>query len=184
MSMPAELEPLRRNWGLLLACGIVLIVLGLIALSSPVMVTLATVEIFGWLLLLSAVADVVHIFWARRWGGAILDVLSAVLCLIVGLLIVTHPVQSSIELTWILAVFLMVGGLFRLVGSAMLQFPRWQWAALSGFISLALGVMVWRQLPATGLWFIGICVGVDLLFYGWSWVMFALLLRDQPQPVV
>ncbi|MCC6271882.1 MAG: hypothetical protein IT572_00320, partial [Deltaproteobacteria bacterium] len=57
------------------------------------------------------------------------------------------------------------------------KFPNWGWACFGGLITLALGILLWQGWPATGLWFIGLYVGIDLIFHGWSWVMFALNAR-------
>jgi uncharacterized membrane protein HdeD (DUF308 family) len=69
------------------------------------------------------------------------------------------------------------------VAAARLKFPHWGWAAFDGGITLLLGVMVWAGWPWSALWFLGLSVGVSLLLRGWSYVMFALALRQVPMPV-
>src|SRR5207302_11244625 len=66
-------EELKRSWVWFLALGIVLVLLGLIALSWSVLTTLVSVVVFGWLLLLGGVLSVVHAFLRRRWGGFFLE---------------------------------------------------------------------------------------------------------------
>jgi uncharacterized membrane protein HdeD (DUF308 family) len=87
-------------------------------------------------------------------------------------------------MTLLLACALMVGGLFRIIGSLMYQFPHWGWTLAGGIINLILGVLIWQQWPATALWVIGLFVGIDLIFTGWTWVMLALALKNvQPRTV-
>ena len=55
--------------------------------------------------------------------------------------------------------------------------PGWGWQALDGIIAFVLGLLVWTQWPASGLWVIGLFIGIDLIFYGAAWIAFALSLR-------
>lgn len=80
-------------------------------------------------------------------------------------------------LTRIIAVFLVVGGLFRLLSAVIYRYDGWIWMLISGVISLMLGIMIYREWPASGLWFIGLCVGIDLILNGWTWLMLALTMR-------
>ena len=36
---------------------------------------------------------------------------------------------------------------------------------------------LWMESPESGLWFIGMCIGIDMLFHGWGWIMLALAAR-------
>jgi uncharacterized membrane protein HdeD (DUF308 family) len=68
-------------------------------------------------------------------------------------------------------------GLFRLIASIAVRLPHRGWVALSGFITLVLGILIWRQLPEAALWVIGTFIGIDLMFVGWSWLMLGMALR-------
>ena len=57
----------------------------------------------------------------------------------------------------------------------------WGWLLASGIVSVVLGWMIWAQWPASGLWVIGLLVGIQLLFTGWSLVMLALVARGHRQ---
>ena len=173
-----DVEKLHRNWGWFLGLGIVLIVLGLIGLSYSVILTVTSVFLFGCLLLGSGCFHLVSGSVVGRWGGFLLHSLAGVLELIVGLLIVTHPLEAAVELTLLFAVLLMVGGLLRCIVAFEVGFSAWGWVFFSGVIDVVLGLMIWRQWPVTGLWFIGFCVALNLLFQGWSWVMIALTARN------
>jgi uncharacterized membrane protein HdeD (DUF308 family) len=171
---------LRRNWGWLLAWGVALIVVGLIAIGFSFSATLGTVVAFGVLAIVGGGAEIVSSFWARKWGGLVLKLLAGVLYIVVGLLMIAHPVGAAAGLTLMIAAALMVSGLLRIIVAVMHRFSGWPWVVLNGVITLVLGVMIWRQWPESALWVIGLFLGIDLLFSGWSWVMLALAVRSVP----
>lgn len=171
---------LQRSWGWLLALGIAFVLLGAACILSDVSATFATTLFFGWLLLVSGAIALVHAFTAGSWQGSLLYVLSAVLRGFTGYLLVRYPQAGAMSLTLLLASFFVVGGLFRAVGAGMLRFPRWGWAAVSGMISVALGIVLLAQLPAFSVWFIGFAIGVDLVFDGAALIGLALAIGRQP----
>src|SRR5262249_5727791 len=183
MSMsPPVPEALRGSWGWFLVLGIALIVLGIVALSSLVITTLAVMWIFGVLLVASGIVQLVSGILSRRWGLFFLSLLIALLDLVVGMLMIERPLEAAAALTLLLAAFLLVGGLVRIIVALVERFPNWGWVLLNGVITLALGIMLWRQWPGDALWVIGLFVGIDLLFKGLGWVMLALTIRSAPVP--
>jgi uncharacterized membrane protein HdeD (DUF308 family) len=177
--LPAGIEELRRHWGWFLVLGILLMVLGVMALATSGLMTLGTMVFFGCLLIVGGVIQLINAFQARAWGGFFLLLLAGILEVITGGLVVRHPGAAALSLTLLLASFFMVGGLFRVVGSLVMRFPNWGWACLGGVIALLLGVMLVMDWPASGLWFIGVCIGIALIFEGWGWVMVALAARQR-----
>lgn len=177
-----DLENLRRKWRWFLALGIALIVLGIIALSVMPAATLATVMILGWLLVFSGVVEAAHGFHVRGWGGMFLNRAGGILGVLIGLLIVTHPVAGALAWTLLFASFFTVIGLFRMVAAIRLKFPNWGWAVFDGTITLLLGILLWADWPWSGLWFVGLSVGISLLLRGWSSVMLALAVRTLAGP--
>ena len=61
-------------------------------------------------------------------------------------------------------------------------FPHWGWVLIGGIINLTLGIMIWMQWPEASLWVIGLFIGIDLIFTGWTWVMLALSVRKLGLP--
>lgn len=177
-----ELGALRGNWGWFLALGISLIVLGTVLLGSPFLASLATAMVLGVMLIIGGIAECMGSFWAREWSGFLLHLLSGVLSVVVGLLLVRRPLAGLEVLTLLLAGFLMAEGLFHMLGAFSVRYRSWIWPFLSGAIDLALGLMIWAQWPYSGLWVIGLFVGISLIFRGVSWVMLALALRSLPRP--
>ena len=176
------MEALSRNWGWLLALGILMIILGVVAMAAPVVATIAIQVMLGWLLVISGIAEGIHAFMVKEWRGFLLELLSAVLYLGVGLLLLVDPLKGALALTLILAVFLLVEGIFKIITALRVRDHRgWGWLLASGIVSVVLGVLIWAQWPASGLWVIGLLVGIQLLFTGWSLVMLALVARGHRQ---
>ncbi len=176
----ADLDMARRNWGWDLVLGILLIVLGTVAIGHPYLMTIAAVLVFGWLLLISGVAQCVVAFQMRAWGGFFLHLLEGILEAVVGVLLIALPGKGALIMTLLLAAYLLVGGLFRLFAAIALRFPGSGWVALGGVISAVLGVMLAAEWPSSAVWFIGMCVGIDLIFHGSAWIAFALAVRKLP----
>ena len=166
-----------HHWGWFLGFGIVLMVLGIVAVVRSTTATIASMVFFGWLLVFSSVIQFVEAFMVGRWEGFFLHLLIAILFGIVGLLMVVRPVMSAEALTFLMSVFFLLGGLYQLVAAVWTHLPGWGWHALNGIIAAVMGVLILAQWPVSGLWVIGLFVGIDLIFYGWAWVALALDLR-------
>ena len=177
-----ELHELRRNWGWFLALGIALIVLGVCAIGSAFVATLATVMTFGVLALFGGGVEIVSAFSARRWSGFFLHLLAGVLYIVIGFLMVTRPWPAAAALTLMLAALFMVGGVTRIVVALSHRFHGWGWVLLNGVITLILGVLIWQEWPEASFWVIGLFLGIELVFDGMSWVMLALAVRNIPAP--
>jgi uncharacterized membrane protein HdeD (DUF308 family) len=80
-------------------------------------------------------------------------------------------------LTLVLAVFFLVGGFIRIIASFSFDVPNRIWAILNGIVAAVLGILLWIHWPVSGLWFIGLAIGIELIFRGWAWVMLALRMR-------
>jgi len=174
------LDQIHSSRGWLVALGIGLILLGAICVIGEVTATLVTVLSFGWLLIVGAVLSLVQAFRVHSWSGLLLYLLSALLRGVTGYLLIRYPITGEMSLTLVLASLFIVGGLFRAIGAGALQFPQWGWAAFSGIVSVALGIMLLMQLPASSLWFIGLAIGIEFIFDGASWIALGTALRRVP----
>jgi uncharacterized membrane protein HdeD (DUF308 family) len=163
--------------GWVIFAGFVSLVLGTAAVIYNSTATLASVIVFGWLLLLAGFMEIVHAFQVRSWSGFFLYLLDGIVRATVGTLMLVYPGSGAQALTLVLSFYFIVAGVFRTIGSISLQFPSWGWSVASGLLSVALGTMLALQWPASGQWFIGLAVGIDLIMYGWALLMFALAVR-------
>ncbi|MDD2903110.1 MAG: HdeD family acid-resistance protein [Syntrophales bacterium] len=181
-SLLPDIQGLAKKWKWLLAVGIISIFVGVFALGSSVLMTLASVILFGWILLLVGGIEIGHSFYQKEWGGFLLHLVNGILAIVVGFLLATNPGASAVMLTLLLAMFFMVGGIFRIITALMMRFPSWGWRLLNGVVALVLGILIWNQWPLSGLWVIGFFVGIDLIFSGWASVMLALAARRVQAP--
>jgi len=173
-----EREHLRRLWWLFLALGLVSIFVGFLAISATWVATLASVFVFGVLLLVAGVTEVIHAVMVRNLKGFALHLLAAALYLFVGLFLLEDTVRAAAVLTLILGAGFLVGGVLRILFSLVVQFAGWPWVALNGAVNLLLGWIILSGWPESKLWAIGLLVGIDLLFHGWSWVILAISVRS------
>jgi uncharacterized membrane protein HdeD (DUF308 family) len=164
-----------RGW--VTFAGIVMLVVGVLAVVYDATATTASVIAFGWLLMAAGVIQTVHAFQVRAWSGFFLYLLDGIIRLVVGTMLVLYPTAGAEAITLLLSVYFIVAGSFRMFGSAMLMFPSWGWSVASGLISIALGIMLGMQWPSSSTWFIGFAVGIDLILYGWALLMFASAMK-------
>ena len=167
----------RQGAGWAIALGVIQVIVGTLAVLMAFTATYATVIVIGVLALFGAGGQLASVFASRHWQGVLLHLLVAILYAAFGLITITNPELAATTLTLLLAVMLIVGGLFRVFVAAGARFHDWGWAALSGVISVLLGVLIWSGWPETSLWVIGLFVGIDLIFIGWTWVAVGLTLR-------
>jgi len=163
-----------QHWGWFLAFGIVLLALGIAAIVRSVTATVASMVVFGWLLIFGGVFEFVAAFMVGKWGGFFLHLLIAILFALVGITMVTKPVISAEAWTLVMALFFLVAGLYQLISALWTHLPGWGWQAASGVVATILGILLAVGWPATGLWVVGLFVGIDLVFFGWAWIMLAV----------
>jgi uncharacterized membrane protein HdeD (DUF308 family) len=164
-----SIQEAHRMWGWYLALGVLLILVGGYAIVNGMAATLASVIVLGILLLIAGIAQLIGAFMARGAGHVILLLLVGALDLVVGWMLIQHPGLGALTLTLLLSVLLVFGGIFRFVAALWLQFPHYGWVAFSGFITFALGVLLWMSWPISAEWFIGFAVGVSFIFAGIGW---------------
>ena len=174
-------EDLREIWLFLVVMGVALIAAGGVAISSSFIASMATMLVFGIMLMLGALFELVTALWGRSWRGFFLHLLGGVLYLIIGVLLIENPLESAVTLTLLVAVGLLASGISRIVVSMVERFDGWGWMLLSGLIGALLGIALWRRWPLDGTWFIGLYVGIEMLTSGFSWLMLGLAVRLAPR---
>jgi len=175
----------QRNWGWLLALGILFIVLGTLGLGMTVALTVASVIFFGIFILVGGILQLIQTFKCKGWKSILWHVIIGVLYIVAGFLITINPVGASLVLTMFLAVTLIVVGIIRIIVSFQVKdFRNWIWPFLGGIVSIILGGIIWAQWPISGLWVIGLFVAIELIVQGWSNIFLALAAKGagQPQP--
>jgi uncharacterized membrane protein HdeD (DUF308 family) len=172
---------LHEHWVLFLVEGIVLVVLGLIAIVVPPIATLAVEILFGWLFLISGIAGLITTFWMRGAPGFWWSLLSAVLGIAAGIVLLAWPLSGVLSLTLILIVFFTIEGVASIMYALEHQRElsgRWGWMLASGVVDLVLAAIILIGLPGTAAWAIGLLVGINLIFGGSALIAMALHARD------
>jgi len=169
---------LRKNWGWLLAFGILAILLGILGLGMTFGLTLASIELFGILLIVGGAFQLFNAFKCKGWKSTVWHLLIALLYIAAGVIMVIDPVLASVTLTLVIAWILIAVGIIRsIMAFQMRKASGWYWPLISGVVSIALGVMIIVQWPISGLWVIGLFVAIELILHGWSYVFVALAAR-------
>jgi uncharacterized membrane protein HdeD (DUF308 family) len=176
-------DEVRHHWGWVLALGILLFVLGVFATSAAIATTLLTVMVIGMLLLVAGGMEMVNAFSHPHYVGFWMHLFAGILDMVCGLLFLAYPGAAAVTLTLILAFFFIVGGTMRTISALLMHLPSSTWAALSGIVDIALGIMLVVAWPASGFWFLGLAVGIGLLFRGAWWAAFALAAHKKPVPL-
>jgi uncharacterized membrane protein HdeD (DUF308 family) len=175
-----SLANFQKNRGWFLALGILLIIGGTLAIIYDVAATLISVIFFGWLLIIVGAFEAIQSFWQPRWGGFFLHLIVGILAVVVGYHLLSAPLAGALVLTLVMAIYFMVIGIVRAITAIAMRFPGWGWVLLSGVITFILGILIRSQWPATGLWVIGLFIGIDLIFSGWAYVMLSLAAGRTP----
>jgi uncharacterized membrane protein HdeD (DUF308 family) len=172
---------LHEHWKLFLVEGILLVVLGLLAILVPVVATLAVEILIGWLFLVSGVVGLITTFWMREAPGFWWSLFSGLLGIAAGIALLASPVSGALSLTLILILF------FILEGVASIMFAldhkremsgQWGWMLASGVIDLILAAILLAGLPGTAAWAIGLLVGINMVFGGSALIAMALHARE------
>ena len=173
-------QSIREHWVLFLIEGIVLVVLGILAILVPPLATITFTLFLGWLFLISGIMGLITTFWARHSPGFWWSLLSAVLAIAAGIVLLVEPLRGAVTLTLLLIVFFIIEGVL----SIMYAFEhkkdlsgRWGWMLVSGIIDLILAAIILIGLPGTAAWALGLLVGINMLFGGSALIAMALHAR-------
>jgi uncharacterized membrane protein HdeD (DUF308 family) len=171
---PREVVDLaRQHKALFVALGAILIILGFLAVAFTGLTTLGSMLFLSGVLLASGAIRVFSAFRAKDWTGSLLLALSGVLYIVVSILTFRHPLAAAAALTLLFSAVFLGAGLFRVTTALWYRFQSWGTVALGGAVSMLLGFLLYIEWPFSGLWFIGLCIGIDLIAEGVGWIMLA-----------
>ena len=164
-------------WGGPFVMGLLLALLGVVALGAVVLTSLFSVIFYGSMMVMAGVFEVVHAFRIRKTGPFVMFLLGGILSIGVGLMLLARPGAGMLALTLLLAGYFFASGLFRGITSVVDRYEGWGWDLAYGIVSVALGAIIFAQFPASSMWALGIVVGVEILFRGISIMAGALAVR-------
>ena len=172
---------LHEHWVLFLIEGIILVVLGLIAIIVPPIATLAVELLFGWLFLLSGIMGLITTFWMRDAPGFWWSLLSGVLGIAAGIVLLVWPLSGVLSLTLVLIVFFTIEGIASIMYALEHKLElsgRWGFMLASGIIDLIIAAIILFGLPGSAAWALGLLVGINLTFGGAALIAMALHARE------
>jgi uncharacterized membrane protein HdeD (DUF308 family) len=151
------------------------------ALTFPFVAATAAMSVLSIVLLVAGVATIIGSFWTGKWGGFLVQLLIGMLYLAAGFVVSDRPLVSLLLVTIYVAVSFMVMGVFRILAALMIRFPQWGWTLLNGAVTFLVGLSIYRHLPLSAVWVVGLLVGVELLFSGLNWIMLSMEIRKIPK---
>jgi len=171
---------IHAHWGLFLAEGIILVILGLAAIILPPIATIAFTIIIGWIFLVSGIVGLITTFWARHAPGFWWSLISAIIGIAAGVVLLVWPLTGAVSLTLVLIAFFVIEGIVSIMYAIEHRNQltgRWGWMLVSGIIDLILAAIIFLGLPGTALWALGLLVGIHLLFGGAALIAMGLAAR-------
>ena len=158
--------------------AILLIVLGILAISLPMVASIGVARVISWLILIDGIFQFVYAFRSKGVGHTIWKLLVSLLYIAAGVYLLANPLLGLTGLTLLLAMFFFVEGIVD-IGTFVWSHRSdgSEWLLLHGIVTLILGVMIWRHWPFSSLWALGTLVGISMLLTGITRLMMAMKAR-------
>lgn len=169
------------HWRLFLFQGVVMIILGVLAVCAPVAATLAVDIYVGWLLLISGLIGLIAIVSTHHVNAFLWSLVTAALSVVIGVLLILKPIEGAVSLTVVLTAFFIAEGVFQTavaLASRQVMAGTWGWMLMSGIADLVLAAVIIAGWPGTAIWALGLLVGINLLTSGCAVVVAALAGRE------
>ncbi len=173
-----DIDELRKNLGWYIALSIAMIIVGVLAIVVPLAATIAIELLAGAAFAVSGIILVIHAFRWHAYERIFFSLLLGILYFAFGIFLMANPLTGVVALTLAIALFFLAAGVVKTVNAfRMRPSSIWGWALLSGIVSILLSVIIFAGMPLTALWAIGLIVGIDLMFGGFSLLMIMLAVR-------
>ena len=164
-------DGIKKNAGLTVVIGIITVIAGLLAISSPLVAGVSITILVGAMLAISGVSQCFLAFKAGAFGRGLMVFVVGVLMTIAGVYMMNQPVAGLATLTIILMSYLLATGVLEIIVAVQLKpADGWGLQLFNGIVTLLLGIMLWRQFPLSGAWAIGVLFGIKMIFSGWAFV--------------
>ena len=171
-------ETVRRYSLWYLLEGVLLMIAGLVALIYPHIASVTLVFLLGWILIISGVLQAIGLIGAKDVPHFWLQLISAVLALLIGLLLLRNPNAGLLIRTVLLIVFFVVEGISKIIFALNIRpFAGWVWVLLSGVVGLLLGAYLWANMPLSSEWVLGLLLGIQLICEGAALAFLAWMVR-------
>lgn len=167
-------KELQEHWKSIMVEGVLFITLGVIALVLPVAFSIAVEMVVGWLFLIGGGIQLYRSIQSNQAPGFWMMVVSAILAMLLGVLMIFHPLKGLVVITVIIGIYFIAEGIVKSIFALQIQrFASWGWVLLSGVCSIIIGVIVFAGWPSTAMWFVGTLMGVYLIINGVAFMIMA-----------
>lgn len=161
--------------------GVLLVVAGILALVYPFIASVAVVILLAWILILSGVLQGIGLIGASNVPHYWLQLISAVLAILIGVLLLNSPDSGLLIMTVLLIVYFMVEGIAKVIFALTIRpFPNWGWVLGSGLVGILLALVLWANMPLTADWVLGLMLGILLVCEGAALTYLAWHVRSAP----
>ncbi len=171
---------LQSHWQLFLAEGILFVLLGLSAIVVPQLFTVATVLFLGWILLFGGIIHLSRAFMISDMPGFGWWLFMGALQVGTGYLFITKPIAGALTLTILMTVFFALEGVAKISLALMMRpLPNWGFILFSGITALVFALIIWLSWSETAHWLLGLFLGINMVFLGWSLIKISLHHKTQ-----
>ena len=189
MSEPANpmasglLDGIKENAKLAVTIGIILIIVGILAVAAPLAAGVSITIMVGTLLIIGGIGECFLAFQAGAFGRGLLIFVFGALMAVAGFYMVTQPVAGLATITLFLAAYFFVSGIFEIIASVQIRpSTGWGWMLFNGILTLLLGILIWRQFPLSGAWAVGVLFGIKMFFSGWTLLFIGNSVKEEVAP--
>jgi len=178
MSSDSVKAAIHENRTPLMIFGIVMTLVGIVALVYPLTTAIVVKLMIGWVLLIAGLSQVIFSFSTTRWGEFFLELLIGLLFTAVGVWLAFFPLTGVFTLTLVLAFTFIVQGILEVISSLRMRpHEGWGWVLVAGILGILVGLMILNQFPSSAAWAIGLLVGINLIVSGIAYIALAMKAR-------
>lgn len=175
---PEAIMQFKENSSWYLILGLLLVVLGSLAIIFSAWSTIVSVIYLGSMLVALGLFKAIKAYKVSKWSNFFLNIFLSVLYTVFGFFIVFYPGINAITLTLFFAILFIISGITRIIFAIGKYTPQRGLLIINGIITLILGGLIWYQWPSSGLWVIGTFVGIEAIFTGFNWIMLSLHAKE------
>ncbi len=176
---------IKDNAKLAVTVGILLIIVGLLAIAAPLAAGVSITILVGTLLIIGGIGECFLAFQAGAFGRGLLIFIVGALMAVAGFYMVSQPVAGLATITLFLTAYFIVSGIFEIIAAVQIR-PASGWGLMlfNGIITLLLGILLWRQFPLSGAWAVGVLFGIKMVFSGWTLIFIGNAVKDAVKEAV
>ncbi len=162
---------IKDNAKLAITIGIILIIVGVLAIAAPLAAGVSITIMVGTLLIIGGIGECFLAFQAGAFGRGLLIFIVGALMAVAGFYMVSQPVAGLAAITLFLTAYFIVSGIIEIIAAVQIRpSSGWGWMLFNGIVTLVLGILLWRQFPLSGAWAVGVLFGIKMIFSGWTLV--------------